>query len=159
MKAIWLLPSIYGLLHWDKFNFFFILKFFGINKAQASPVSDAFIIPVSFVLSHFTGFKACFVYSVCKNKTFSTNLFLYKLLWHKQQICCFKKIYKYPFLLYKYLQYSLPHFITLSVHGLPHPSVLVPSPPSRSQPKVYLHSSWWRQSEEEGPSSGGVCAG
>lgn len=51
------------------------IYFFGINKVQTFLVSDAFIIPVSFVLSHFTGFKACFVYSVCKNKTFSTNLF------------------------------------------------------------------------------------
>lgn len=44
-------------------------------------------------------------------------------------MCCFKKIYKYSFLLYKYLQRSPPHFIILTVHGLPHPSLIAPSPP------------------------------
>lgn len=48
---------------------------FGIIETQTLPVSDASAIPVSFVLSHFTGFKACFVYLVCKNRTFSTNLY------------------------------------------------------------------------------------
>lgn len=135
-------------------SFFFI---FGINKAQTFLVRDAFIIPVSFVLSHFTGFKACFVYLVCKNKIFSTNFFLYKLLWHKQQICCFKKIYKYPFLLYKYLQYPLAHFIILTVQSLPQPSLTAPSPPDLNH--TVFTCLRWRQSEEEGPSSGGVRAG
>jgi hypothetical protein len=51
-----------------------LLFIFGISKAQTFLA----VMPlqlVSSVLSHFTGFKACFVYLVCKNKTFSTNLF------------------------------------------------------------------------------------
>lgn len=51
-------------------------------------------------------------------------------------MCCFKKIYKYPFLLYKYLQ--CPLFIMSTVHVC---LALLQSslPPSRSQPDVYLH--------------------
>lgn len=63
----------------SKMNLIASFFFFGINKAQTFLVSDAFIIPVSFVLSHFTGFKACFVYLVCKNKIFSTNLFFIQI--------------------------------------------------------------------------------
>lgn len=78
MKATGLLPSIYGLLlRWTLISllFFFFFKFLVSIKPQTFLVSDAvFKIPVSFVLSHFTGFKACSVYLVCKNKTFSTNL-------------------------------------------------------------------------------------
>lgn len=96
------------------------------------------------------------MYLVCKNKTFSTNLFLYKLLWHKQQICCFKKIYKYPFLLYKYLGYP-PHFITLTVQVCL-TLLYSPLPPSDLN-QMCIYRSRWRQSEEEGPSSGGVRAG
>lgn len=79
MKATGLLPSIYGLLlRWTLISLLFKKKkkiFLVSIKPQTFLVSDAvFLIPVSFVLSHFTGFKACFVYLVCKNKTFSTNL-------------------------------------------------------------------------------------
>lgn len=50
--------------------------FFGIIKTQTFLASDACLSPpASFVLSLFTGLKACSVYLVCKNKTFSTNLF------------------------------------------------------------------------------------
>lgn len=94
---------------------------------------------------------------VCKNKTFSTNLFLYKFLWHKQQICCFKKIYKYPFLLYKYLQYPLPLYnfnCTRSASSFS----LAPSPPPDLQ-RICIYTFALKPAEEEGPSSGGVRAG
>lgn len=141
LKAIWLLPSIYGLLLWDGLNFFLKIFFFIFlvsikSRHSWSVMPLLFLFPLYSVTS--LGLRHALCIQFAKIKLLVQIYFLYKLLWHKQQICYFKKIYKYSFLLYKYLQYSLPHFITFTIHGLPHPSLIAPSPPSRSQPDMYL---------------------
>lgn len=75
------------------FFFFFLVSIKPRHSWSVMPL--LFLFPLYSVAS--LGLRHALCYLVCKNKTFSTNLFLYKFLWHKQQICCFKKIYKYPF--------------------------------------------------------------
>lgn len=97
-----------------------------------------FLFPLYSVAS--LGLRHALCYLVCKNKTFSTNLFLYKFLWHKQQICCFKKIYKYPFSSVQISPVFPTPFIIFNCTWSASSFSSISLPPSRSQPNLFMYS-------------------
>lgn len=124
LKAI-LAASKFAILRWNYFLLFlqFLVSLKPRHSQSVMPLLSLF--PLCSVIS--LGLRHALCIQFAKIELLVQIYILYKLLWHKQQICSFKKIYKYPFLLYKYLQYPT-HFIKLTVQGLPHSALQLPPP-------------------------------